>query len=198
MGGYGSGRRLDAKTVTSTYLCIDVAHLKKSGALTAGCEFTLRFSPCNSEVAGEAEATVVWFIYSIRQGDNDKDEQYRVPLSFTPGQFGGERVWFCCPNMYCGKRVKKLYIAHSLGCRYCLKLSHQSKNESHMDRMARRADKVRSKLGWQQGILNSEGTRPKGMHQKTFERLLKRYRELRNIAILAIADEFTWLKHLRK
>lgn len=198
MGGFGSGRQLDAKGVTSSYLCIDVAHLKKQGALMPGCEFTLQFSPCNSAVAGEAEETVVWFTYAIRQGDDDKDYVYRVPLSSSQAQFGGERAWFLCPNMQCGKRVTKLYIAHSLGCRHCLKLSHQSKNESYSDRMARRADKIRSRLGWQQGILYPEGDRPKGMHQQTFQRLLMRYRELRNIAIFAMADEFPWLKHLRK
>lgn len=197
MGGYGSGRRLDARSVTSSYLCIDAAYLKKQGALEPGCEFILRFEPGKSEVAGHTEDTVVWFTYSIRHEEGDEEQEHRVPLSYTPGQFGGERVWFLCPNMQCGKRVTKLYIADSLGCRHCLRLSHQSKNESHMDRMARRADKLRVRLGWQEGILNPEGGRPKGMHQRTYEHLLKRYRELRNIAILAIADEFTWLRHLK-
>jgi hypothetical protein len=196
MGGYGSGRKLDAKSVTSTYLCIDARHLKKQGALEPGCEFTLRFEANNAEVAGEAEQTVVWFSYSIRKDDDYEEQLYRVPLSFTPAQFNGERMWFLCPNMHCGKRVAKLYIAHRLGCRHCLKLSHQSKNESHMDRMARRADKLRVKLGWQEGILNPEGFRPKGMHLKTFERLVKRYRELRNIAIISIAEEVPALHHL--
>lgn len=92
MGGFGSGRQLDAKAVTSSYLCIDVAHLKKQGALMPGCEFVLRFSPCNSAVAGESEESVVWFTYSIRQGNDDKDYAYRVPLSFSQGQFAGQRA----------------------------------------------------------------------------------------------------------
>jgi hypothetical protein len=198
MGGYGSGSRLDAKNVTSTYLCIDVGHLKKQGALEPGCEFVLRFEASNAEVSGEAEETVVWFSYAVRKDDEFDDQLYRVPLSFTQTQFKGERVWFQCPNIHCGRRVSKLYIAERLGCRHCLALSFQSKNESHMDRMARRADKLRVKLGWQEGILNPEGFRPKGMHLKTFERLVKRYRTLRNLAICAIADDVPWLKHLRR
>lgn len=197
MGGYGSGRRVDAKSVTSTYLCIDARHLKKQGALEPGCEFTLRFEANIAEVAGEAEETVVWFSYAIRKDGDYEDQLYRVPLSFTPAQFNGERVWFLCPNMHCGKRVAKLYIAHKLGCRHCLKLSHQSKNESHMDRMARKADNVRSKLGWQLGILYPEGDRPKGMHLQTFQSLVQRYRKLRNNAILSIADEIPALQHLK-
>lgn len=197
MGGYGSGRNLDAKSVTSSYLCIDAAHLKKQGALDPGCEFILRFEAQNAEVAGEAEDTIVWFNYSIRKGDDYEDQYYRVSLSFTQTQFNGERVWFYCPYMQCGRRVRKLYIAQRLGCRHCLELSFQSKNESHSERMARKADKIRLKLGWQEGIFHPEGCRPKGMHQRTFESLVKRYRELRNLAILAIPDEFPPLKHLR-
>lgn len=198
MGGYGSGRRLDAKSVTSTYLCIDARQLKKQGALEPGCEFILRFEASNAEVEGESEQTVVWFSYAIRKDDDYEEQLYRVPLSFTPAQFNGERVWFLCPNMHCGKRVAKLYIAHRLGCRHCLMLSHQSKNESHMDRMARKADKIRIKLGWQEGILNPEGCRPKGMHWQTYHHLLKRYRMLRNFAILAIADEYPALSRFKK
>jgi len=37
--------------------------------------------------------------------------------------------------------------------------------------MARRADRIRDKLGWEPGILNGNGRKPKGMHWNTFERL---------------------------
>lgn len=37
--------------------------------------------------------------------------------------------------------------------------------------MARRADKIRQRLGWEPGILNGDGDKPKGMHWHTFERL---------------------------
>ncbi|WP_351078163.1 hypothetical protein [Shewanella sp. CAL98-MNA-CIBAN-0140] len=189
MGGFGSGRRHDSNAVTSSYLCIDVADLKKSGALTNGCQFTLQFESENCEVNGETEQGLVWFYYAVLQGDNYKDEVYSVPLTYTAGQFGGERPWFMCPYLHCDKRVKKLYIADRLGCRHCLKLSHQSKNESRSDRMARKADKIRAKLGWRLGILYSEESKPKGMHEKTYQRLLVTYRQFRSIAILAIADE---------
>lgn len=197
MGGSGSGRKLDAPKITSSYLCIDINHLKKQCALAAGCKFTLVFEAKNAQVAGEAENTLVWFSYSIQRAGVTHEQLYRVPLSFTSTQFKGERVWFICPTNDCGQRVSKLYIGHRLGCRHCLKLSHQSKNENYMDRMTRRANKIRTRLGWQEGLLYPEGSRPKGMQVHTFERLLNRYRELRTIAILAIPNEFSALKHLR-
>lgn len=197
MGGYGSGRRYDGKAVVSSHLCIDVAELKKAGVLMPGAQFDIVFANDFGAITGETDDSAVWFCYAIKQGGDYKDELYRVPLSFTDTQFNGERAWFLCPYNQCGTRVKKLYIAHRLGCRHCLNLSHQSKNESHMDRMARKADGIRAKLGWQLGILYPEGGRPKGMHLHTYQRLVQRYRKLRNIAILAIADEFPALSRFK-
>jgi hypothetical protein len=39
------------------------------------------------------------------------------------------------------------------------------------DRATRRAGKLRERLGWEPGILNCSGGKPKGMHWRTFERL---------------------------
>jgi hypothetical protein len=197
MGGCGSGRQLDAKRVTSSFLCIDVAHLKKTGALSPGAHFTLVFAQGKGEIAGETEDASVWFSYAVWQDDHYKDEMYRVPLSYTPGQLGGERPWFLCPYINCDKRVRKLYIAHRLGCRHCLYLSFQSKNESHSERIARKADKVRLKLGWREGILHPEGHKPKRMHWQTFNRLVKQYRHFRRLAIFAMADEFPALQRFK-
>lgn len=190
MGVFGSGRRHDGKAVTSSYLCIDVSHLKHSGVLVPGCHFSLKFESQNSEIECETEDGQVWFYYAVLEGDIYKDEIYSVPLTYSPGQFGGTRPWFICPYINCDKRVKKLYISQRLGCRHCLNLSHQSKNESISDRMARKADKVRAKLGWRLGILYPEESKPKGMHEKTYQRLLQQYRQLRSIAIMHIAEEF--------
>lgn len=197
MGGYGSGRRYDGKAVVSSHLCIDVGELKKAGALVPGTAFSVQFANGAVEITGETEDSAVWFSYAIKQGDGYKDELYRVPLSNTANQFNGKRAWFLCPYHHCDKRVKKLYIAHRLGCRHCLKLTFQSKNESHSDRMARKADNIRAKLGWRSGILHPEGPKPKSMHWKTFDRLVQRYQQLRSRAILAIADELPILRRLK-
>ncbi|MGZ8435431.1 MAG: hypothetical protein ACXWXX_13720, partial [Candidatus Binatia bacterium] len=38
-------------------------------------------------------------------------------------------------------------------------------------RGTRRADRLRARLGWEPGILNGEGGKPKWMRWRTFERL---------------------------
>jgi hypothetical protein len=37
---------------------------------------------------------------------------------------------------------------------------------------------LRRRLGWEPGILNDNGLRPKGMHWRTFERLVAQHDEL--------------------
>jgi hypothetical protein len=39
------------------------------------------------------------------------------------------------------------------------------------DRAARKADRIREKLGWDRCILNGDGWKPEGMHGSVFERL---------------------------
>ena len=56
-------------------------------------------------------------------------------------------------------------------CRHCHNLAYDSQRENEHDRLAQKANKIRERLGWEAGILNGHGWKPKGMHWKTFERL---------------------------
>ena len=60
-------------------------------------------------------------------------------------------------------------------CRQCNRLAYRSQREADDDRATRRADTIRRRrrrrLGWEPGILNGNGLKPKGMHWRTFDRL---------------------------
>ena len=56
--------------------------------------------------------------------------------------------------------------------------------------MARRADKLRDKLGWEPGILNGDGIKPKGMHWRTFERLKVEHDALVGASLAGMAQRF--------
>ena len=106
-------------------------------------------------------------------GDDWTDEQYPVRLVRTPCHLGGLRPWFLCPARGCGRRVALLYGGGDIfACRHCYKLAYASSREAVSDRALRRADQLRERLGWAPGILNAEGEKPKGMHWRTFDRLV--------------------------
>ena len=64
-----------------------------------------------------------------------------------------------------------LFGGSIFACRHCHKLAYECQRETDDDRACRRADTIRRRLGWEPGILNGSGWKPKGMHWRTFERL---------------------------
>lgn len=58
------------------------------------------------------------------------------------------------------------------------RLAYPSQHETEFDRAARRAEKIRNRLGWEPGVLNGEEWKPKGMHWKTYERLTEQHNNL--------------------
>jgi len=116
-----------------------------------------------------------------------------VNLDWTNCKFGGRRPWFLCPATGCGKRVAILYDGVIFACRHCHQLAYASQRETGYDRMARRADRIRTKLGWEPGILNGKGLRPKGMHWKTFERLSAQHDALVQVSLAGISAKLKLL-----
>ena len=56
-------------------------------------------------------------------------------------------------------------------CRQCYRLPYGSQRESDLDRLSRKANKIRRRLGSPAGIMNEIGPKPKGMHRRTYDRL---------------------------
>jgi hypothetical protein len=69
--------------------------------------------------------------------------------------------------------VAILYGGGIFACRHCYRLAYASSRDDAGDRAARRADRLRERLGWEAGILNGEGEggKPKWMRWRTFKRL---------------------------
>jgi hypothetical protein len=68
-------------------------------------------------------------------------------------------------------RLAILYGGSIFACRNCYQLACASSHEDAGGRATRRADRLRAQLGWEPGILNGEGDKPKWMRWRTFERL---------------------------
>lgn len=120
--------------------------------------------------------------------------QWPVGIAETPVSYGGQRRWLVCGQ--CLNRRVYLYINdHQLACRTCLRLRYSSQHEGERDRAFRRADAIRARLGWRAGIAHPNGPKPRGMHWKTFRRLMAEYDAL--IANL-LGDVIKWLDSAEK
>ncbi|WP_207903606.1 hypothetical protein [Rhodovulum marinum] len=150
--------------------------LKREGLLEPGRIAQVTWSR-RDRVTGEigiiAERGRIILDYRQRpRGGEWETLSYPVDLVETPCNLGGARPWFLCPNPGCRRRVAILYADRLFVCRHCLSLTYPSQREDATDRAARRADRIRDKLGWKRGILNGPGwLKPKGMHWKTFQHL---------------------------
>ena len=94
-----------------------------------------------------------------------------------------------------GKRVAVIHGAGRLfGCRGCKGLAYTSQSEADDDRAARRADRLRKRLGWQPGILNGPDLKVKGMHQSTYMRLLAQHDAFVGLSLAGMAKKLGLLQ----
>ncbi len=193
MGGYGSGRLAYSNT-TSDFRSLDIRRWQREGFLEPGRGFSWRWMRNGETVANidvRAEAGRVILSYRVRQDGGEWESlEYPVYLDWMGCNYGGKRAWFRCPAQRCGRRVAILYLGGGIfACRHCYRLSYQSQRETDSDRLARRADKIRERLGWEPGILNGKGWKPKGMHWKTFERLTREHDRFTDKAMREMSRE---------
>ena len=64
------------------------------------------------------------------------------------------------------------------GSPFTVQFVYASSREDAGDRATRHADRLRARLGWEPGILNGEGDKPKWKRWCTFERLAARHDDL--------------------
>lgn len=200
MGGMGSGRRwhYGAKDATDDYRALDVRRWQRDGFLNPDWAFGWQWTRNGETMASiqvRTESDRVVLSYRHRGGGKDwKSEEYPVRLDWTPCTYGGKRAWFLCPARGCGRRVAILYGGGIFACRHCYRLAYPSQRETADDRAARRADTIRRRLGWEPGILNGEGGKPKGMRWRTFQRLSAKHDAFVGISLAGMARRLGIMK----
>jgi hypothetical protein len=95
----------------------------------------------------------------------------------------------------CGRRVAKLYLGDKyFACRHCYQLAYKCQRETSIDRADRKANTIRDKLKWDRGVLSLPGDKPKGMHWKTYARLVKEHNKNADQVILAFVKKMGIMK----
>lgn len=115
MGGLGSGSwyRWDAKDTVEQCHRVDIRYLKRQSLLKPGYLGWLKWSRGDEETGSiryriEENRMVLLYRHRAHGGEWEEVEE-PVYFDWTPCNYGGERRWFICPIMGCGKRVAVLY-----------------------------------------------------------------------------------------
>lgn len=182
MGGIGSGNRwrLSTKPICEHQKRIDIRFMRQRGFLKPGFFGKLTWTR-GDEDAGwiqfRSHPNSLELDYRFRESGGDWTPiNERVWLSRKAQHFGGERVYFTCPG--CHRNCMVLYGGAYFRCRNCHGLAYASQNEDVIDRLRRRADKKRKRVGGFTGEYWHFPAKPKGMHWRTYDRLFTEWEAL--------------------
>jgi hypothetical protein len=192
MGGFNSGRH-GSKITTQGSNTLDVRKWQRDRLLISGYRFDsswTRNGQPNDAISVIVNTDSVNLIYR-HGGEFGQDMNYPVMIDWTPCNYGGRRAWWLCPC--CGRRVAILYSGKMFACRQCHRLDYESTRTAPDSKPYERADNVRRQLGWCAGVANPAGNKPKGMHWKTFERMLN---QLNSHSIAAMQSTNKLLKRI--
>jgi hypothetical protein len=117
----------------------------------------------------------------VIRGREPEQISYDVPVSWTEPNYGGRRAWFHCSHPWCRRRVGRLFLDDPhLVCRSCAGVVYrsQARPEPKHVRKVERANAVRVELGGRPVLNDPFPPRPRGMHQKTYERLRQEVQEI--------------------
>jgi hypothetical protein len=197
MGGLGSGRPSGSGRITvEACRSLDVNRLHREGCLRAGWSGLWQWTRDGERVAWinlRADHDRLSLSYRVRSYGSDwEDIAETVRIVHVPCRFGGTRPYFLCPGVRngtaCGRRAVKL---HGPGryflCRHCYRLAHASQSEEPWDRAMRRANKIRQRLGGDPSWDAPFPPKPKGMWQRSYERLCDQIDEAECLADGAFA-----------
>jgi hypothetical protein len=177
---------------------LDINKLSEMGCLRLGWSSTCQWIVGN-EIALinlRAEAERLHLSYKVRVGDGRwEDVAEVIPIVHLPCRFGGSRPFFICPGPQngtdCGRRITKLYLSRRYFlCRHCNQLTYESQFEQPWQRVLRRANKLKQRLGIDDGIGGSFPDKPKGMWTRTFDCLLNEMLQSELLAYEAQANMF--------
>lgn len=179
MGGWGSGRHRRYATKTDELLSIDLADLKRWGVLGSWRSGSLQWSRggvVHSSAGYEARPDGLRLRYRNGRGDGAREVNEFIPYSYTAQRLGGERAWFTC--LSCKRRCRIIYGGDLFRCRACYRAVYPSQYSPFPEGKVNRALRIRQRLSdeWL-GIDDPFPPKPKGMHWKTYDRLIEAHEE---------------------
>lgn len=191
MGGFGSGLStgFSKRTTIEETKRVDIRFMKKKGFLKDGVSGKLTWTSGDQprgNIDFSCTQDYLKLVFKYRRNNEDwQPVEQKIWFDRTPCNYGGERLWFNCPE--CASRVAVLCLERSLFlCRHCHQLPYSSQQEGSIDRIVNKKHKLGERIFEHYEYGNGWGKR-KGMHQKTFDKLFVQY--------LALEEEWIVVFH---
>lgn len=161
---------------------VDISFLKKHGFLKSSRYGLLKWTNSSGKensisvqsLVNEEPISIIFSYKITKPSDEKEDLNYNLELTKTPCNYGGFRYWFKCGGIvngvYCGRRVSKLYkspMGKYFLCRHCYNLTYDLRKKSRSWNYE--IEKIDKKI-----IKISEKLNRKGLHSKTYDKLLER------------------------
>jgi hypothetical protein len=154
---------------------VDIRSLTRAGLRQPGDSLTMKWhSSHQGKLPGSAMVTMLDVErLHIIHFESDIPAEI-LDLTHTATAFGGQRVWFQCSKLGCGRRVAVLHATpKGFRCRHCTHLFYGSPFEQPYDRLLRSTRRIRQRLGCGINLLEAFPTKPKGMHWATYLALME-------------------------
>ena len=195
MGGWGSGRYgYRTAHTTEESKRVDIRFIRTQGWLYDGRIGLLSWSR-----GGERTGTVSYRIegktftldYKVQENGGEWETiKLPVPLTTTSCRYGGQRYYFLCPGLGCGRRCEVLYSAGLyFVCRKCAGLIYDSQKGGEVDKLIEAKHKLGERI-FKHYECGGGGGKKKGMHWKTFHRLHAKYQAYDRRINGALVDRF--------
>lgn len=196
MGSWTSGKARGAPKETAFWR-LDLARLKELNCLKPG-RFSISWSSHGEERASiscEIPKAFDRMILDYRSKERGGEWQHIRDTAWfatTTPNLGGERIWFCCPG--CGERCRVLFGAKYYRCRKCQRMTYSSQYDPMPQLPWSRCHRVRERLGGERGFSYPFPPKPKGMHWKTYYKLLDEDCSAENLLCVAMNDRLLGIR----
>jgi len=156
---------------------LDVRQLARQGALREGVQAVITWRRGQQEegaIEFACESRGIVLQYQVqRVGGAWQTVHQEIALERIRTGFGTRALLRCSE---CQRRTAVVYLSNRLifVCRVCMALPYKSQCEGEVDRLYRRMQKIRRRIGAANGDMHQpvwQHHKPKGMHQRTYERI---------------------------
>ena len=192
---YNGVRRVRCRPKVEHYLALDIRQMQDYGLLKPGTEGSVLLRSADGRQTATASFLIAPSKLRVQLAGVRCSVPTEICIERTPCPYGGARPWFRCRR--CNSRRAILYGLdedNSFSCRRCMGLVYLSQDETKLQRLYLKQDRLEAKLTGKYRL-----ARPKGMHRSTHMRILtdlasvlRKQDHLRAVSARKFLDRHGW------